>query len=373
VRTHGGPAKQRTTLQFKNLGGGDAVQPGGRAMAKSYPPQAVVLGALVLAIGCGGSDSVASKSARAFREAQQRGETFGGDGHAHGHAALAPGAAGESTSAGEQAMDHAAMGHRAANGGPAGHSTGAMDHSTMGQRSGSGTKPKPAAAGDHASMGHGTAAQPSSPAMDHAAMEHGPAPAAPADPGQPGMDHAAMGHGSAPAAASRQRGQPPVDHAAMGHGAETGASQPGLAGIERGTTVAPAGPVPAGRPAATLAPDPLDAPAPTSVLDAQRSAAMASEMRAGGGHGGHAGTGTYRHVDAGRRPQGGTPSEYGGHGESWAPSTPSTIHGDHDDAGTAGERGGEQVVYTCPMHPQVRSDEPGSCPICGMELERRAE
>ena len=26
------------------------------------------------------------------------------------------------------------------------------------------------------------------------------------------------------------------------------------------------------------------------------------------------------------------------------------------------------VVYTCSMHPQVREDEPGDCPICGMEL-----
>ncbi len=26
-------------------------------------------------------------------------------------------------------------------------------------------------------------------------------------------------------------------------------------------------------------------------------------------------------------------------------------------------------VYTCPMHPQVRQPEPGSCPICGMGLE----
>jgi Cu(I)/Ag(I) efflux system membrane fusion protein len=26
------------------------------------------------------------------------------------------------------------------------------------------------------------------------------------------------------------------------------------------------------------------------------------------------------------------------------------------------------VVYTCSMHPQVREDEPGNCPICGMEL-----
>ncbi|TWB15438.1 Cu+-exporting ATPase [Nitrospirillum amazonense] len=29
----------------------------------------------------------------------------------------------------------------------------------------------------------------------------------------------------------------------------------------------------------------------------------------------------------------------------------------------------EGVVYTCPMHPQVRRSEPGNCPICGMTLE----
>src|SRR6202162_6015591 len=29
----------------------------------------------------------------------------------------------------------------------------------------------------------------------------------------------------------------------------------------------------------------------------------------------------------------------------------------------------QQMVYTCPMHPQIRRSEPGSCPICGMTLE----
>lgn len=29
---------------------------------------------------------------------------------------------------------------------------------------------------------------------------------------------------------------------------------------------------------------------------------------------------------------------------------------------------GEKMIYTCPMHPQVRKDEPGRCPACGMEL-----
>ena len=27
------------------------------------------------------------------------------------------------------------------------------------------------------------------------------------------------------------------------------------------------------------------------------------------------------------------------------------------------------IVYTCPMHPEVRRDRPGACPICGMALE----
>jgi len=27
------------------------------------------------------------------------------------------------------------------------------------------------------------------------------------------------------------------------------------------------------------------------------------------------------------------------------------------------------TIYTCPMHPQIRKDGPGSCPICGMTLE----
>jgi Cu+-exporting ATPase len=31
--------------------------------------------------------------------------------------------------------------------------------------------------------------------------------------------------------------------------------------------------------------------------------------------------------------------------------------------GTAG------AVYTCPMHPEIRQDKPGNCPICGMTLE----
>ncbi len=30
------------------------------------------------------------------------------------------------------------------------------------------------------------------------------------------------------------------------------------------------------------------------------------------------------------------------------------------------------TMYTCPMHPQIRQDHPGSCPLCGMALEPEA-
>ena len=30
-----------------------------------------------------------------------------------------------------------------------------------------------------------------------------------------------------------------------------------------------------------------------------------------------------------------------------------------------------KVVYSCPMHPQVQKSKPGSCPICGMTLEKK--
>ena len=37
--------------------------------------------------------------------------------------------------------------------------------------------------------------------------------------------------------------------------------------------------------------------------------------------------------------------------------------------GTAPEAAAPGAVYTCPMHPEIRRDERGSCPLCGMALE----
>ena len=69
-------------------------------------------------------------------------------------------------------------------------------------------------------------------------------------------------------------------------------------------------------PVATLQPDAFDAPAPTAVAEAEKAG--------GGGHAGH---------------------------ESHAVA--------------------QEGLYACPMHPEVTSDQPGTCPKCGMTLVKK--
>ncbi len=42
-------------------------------------------------------------------------------------------------------------------------------------------------------------------------------------------------------------------------------------------------------------------------------------------------------------------------------------HGENVTAGHEGHNAADEV-YTCSMHPQIRSNKPGNCPICGMKL-----
>ncbi|MCR9098925.1 MAG: efflux RND transporter periplasmic adaptor subunit [bacterium] len=49
-------------------------------------------------------------------------------------------------------------------------------------------------------------------------------------------------------------------------------------------------------------------------------------------------------------------------------AAPETAH--HHEAGASDAAG---TTWTCSMHPQIRRDEPGDCPICGMDLIQQSE
>ena len=41
---------------------------------------------------------------------------------------------------------------------------------------------------------------------------------------------------------------------------------------------------------------------------------------------------------------------------------------DRAAAGDSASASRKILYYTCPMHPSVKADKPGPCPICGMKL-----
>lgn len=49
--------------------------------------------------------------------------------------------------------------------------------------------------------------------------------------------------------------------------------------------------------------------------------------------------------------------------EAATPPPVPVLAGDGDDAA---------AYYTCPMHPEVKEESPGSCPKCGMRLVKKA-
>jgi len=46
---------------------------------------------------------------------------------------------------------------------------------------------------------------------------------------------------------------------------------------------------------------------------------------------------------------------------------PAAVAADSTNTQTAG------VGYTCPMHPEIKSDKPGTCSICKMDLVKDSE
>jgi P-type Cu+ transporter len=51
------------------------------------------------------------------------------------------------------------------------------------------------------------------------------------------------------------------------------------------------------------------------------------------------------------------------------PAAAAHEHPHHSSAASPQKPAPSGTIYTCPMHPQIRQDHPGNCPICGMALE----
>ena len=62
-------------------------------------------------------------------------------------------------------------------------------------------------------------------------------------------------------------------------------------------------------------------------------------------------------------------SHNGGHSTHQADEAPGSPAADASGGRALSPDGPDATIYTCPMHPQIRQNTPGNCPICGMSLE----
>ena len=381
----------------------------------------------LLTIACGREPSVASKSAAAYREAEAKGIAVSG-GHEHGghHASAASNTAAVSQSGtsadahaghdmtnagavdhsahGGAPVDHASMGHsmdsdshaargNATPGGDphaghsggsrtsaaahAGHRTGgAVDHSAMGHTT---------ASADHSRHGgasrrsaHAGHAMPSGAASGHAGhsadhSQHGGASRPPAHAGHAMPSGVPPGHAGhsvlappSPDSAASHAGHAPntqsADHTAHVAGASPAtdphaqhrAAAAGVAvGASSNVDIATV------NPAATLQRDVLDTPAPVSVSEAAKAAH-------GGGHEGHDTRGITPGTDHENAP---TPMP--ATRDHTTPPSHTPDHSSHNRTEPAPVAAPSTTVYSCPMHPEVTSDKPGTCPKCGMALVKK--
>jgi hypothetical protein len=115
--------------------------------------------------------------------------------------------------------------------------------------------------------------------------------------------------------------------------------------------------------APTLAPDAFDAPAASSVHEAQRATSGTGDHSAHTAPG--AASATYAcpmHPEVKSDKPGSCP-KCGMALEKVATVAPAT---GHDHGKTA-----DEPLYVCPMHPEVVSTSPGNCPKCGMALQKK--
>jgi hypothetical protein len=134
-------------------------------------------------------------------------------------------------------------------------------------------------------------------------------------------------------------------------------------------------------PATTLQADEFDTPSAISIAEAQKAAE-------GVGHAHHAETASPADPHAGHgAPASTAPDPHAGHGSTEnspskavtpkakaipkAKAAPKTKATPKAKASNTRPRATEQVVYTCPMHPEVKSGKPGNCPKCGMTLVKK--
>ena len=178
-----------------------------------------------------------------------------------------------------------------------------------------------------------------------------------------GMDHSKMQGGQMPG----------VDHSKMQGGQMSGMDHSQHAATTQSAPPAPSSGAEVARlsPAATLSTDAFDAPVAISVAEAIKAANNVPD-------------GDIRHVVPGQdheNPPTPQPAIRGGqtrltghghHGTRPAPApTTGAGHGAHGGAATGAAATPQAQVYTCPMHIEVTSDKPGTCPKCGMALVKK--
>lgn len=298
---------------------------------------------VLLLVSCGGEPDAAPRSAAADRDAGQKALPAGG-GEQHDHGAMAPA---DPHAAHADASDaHAGMDHSAGTSGGTTHDAHAsMDHGAAAPTQHDAHAGHSAASGIDAHAQHGGAptgheghrTQRSGVAHDqHAssAAQHLPS-------------GSTAGHEQHSAADSRDdheaheaTQQQSVHHVAPSHAAaspaDPHAAHSGVTAAAAAKTLTRQAPrsnaaIRNLRPGRTLEPDELDAPVPAAVSEARKA-------QQGGNHEGHGAASPAN-------------DDHGGHGSATSPSA--------------------AAMYSCPMHPEVVSSEPGTCPKCGMNLIRK--